>query len=62
MLTCVHLNYIMLSCCYAGGMVVECCRTRLEDQKLVIDASRQFKVHERNHPTHELELAAVVIV
>lgn len=62
MLICVHLIYIMLSCCYVGRVVVECCRTQLEDQKVVTDASRQLKVHERNYPTHDLELAAVVIV
>lgn len=62
MLTCVHLIYIMLSGCYARRVVVECCRTRLEDQKFVTDVSRQFKVHERNYPTHDLELVAVVIV
>ena len=28
--------------------------------KVVAYASRQLKVHERNYPTHDLELAAVI--
>ena len=29
--------------------------------KVVVYASRQLKVHEKNYPTHDLELAAVVL-
>ncbi|XP_073153407.1 uncharacterized protein [Henckelia pumila] len=32
----------------------------MQDDKLIVYASRQLKVHERNYPTHDLELAAVV--
>ena len=34
----------------------------IQNQKVVAYASRQLKVHERNYPTHDLELAAIVFV
>ena len=34
----------------------------IEHGKEVAYASRNIKVHERNYPTHDLELAAVVFV
>ena len=34
----------------------------MQDGRVVSYASRQLKVHERNYPTHDLELAAVVFV
>lgn len=34
----------------------------MQDCKVVAYASRQLKIHERNYPTHDLELAAVVFV
>jgi len=32
----------------------------MQNKKVVAYASRQLKVHERNYPTHDLELAAVI--
>ena len=32
----------------------------MQDGKVIAYASRQLKTHEQNHPTHDLELAAVV--
>jgi hypothetical protein len=34
----------------------------MQDNKVVAYASRQLRIHERNYPTHDLELAAVVFV
>ena len=34
----------------------------IQDGKVVAYASRQLRIHERNYPTHDLELAAVVFV
>jgi len=34
----------------------------MQDNKVVAYALRQFRIHERNYPTHDLELAAVVFV
>ena len=33
----------------------------MQDGKVVAYASRQLKLHEQNYPTHDLELAAVVV-
>ena len=34
----------------------------MQNKKVVAYASRQLKVHERNYPTHDLELAAILDV
>ena len=34
----------------------------MQDNKVVVYASSQLRIHERNYPTHDLELAAVVFV
>jgi len=34
----------------------------MQDNKVVAYASKQLRIHERNYPTHDLELAAVVFV
>ena len=34
----------------------------MHNRQVVAYASRQLKVHERNYPTHDLELAAIVFV
>jgi len=34
----------------------------MQDNKVVAYVSRQLRIHERNYPTHDLELAAVVFV
>ena len=34
----------------------------MQNRQVVAYASRQLKVHEKNYPTHDLELAAVVFV
>ena len=49
------------------GYVVYCDASRvglgcvlMQDGKVIAYASRQLKIHEKNHPTHDLELAVVV--
>ena len=32
----------------------------MQEKNVIAYASRQLKVHERNYPTHDLDLAAVV--
>ena len=34
----------------------------MQHDKVVAYASRQLKVHEKNYPTHDLELAAVIFL
>ena len=51
----------------SDGYVIYCDASRvglgcvlLQRDKVIYYASRKFKVHEKNYPTHDLELAAVV--
>lgn len=34
----------------------------IQNKQVVADVSRQLKVHEKNYPTYDLELAAIVFV
>jgi hypothetical protein len=43
-----HASYTRLGC------------VLMQEGKVVAYSSRQLKVHEKNYPTHDLELAAVV--
>ena len=42
----------------ASGVGLGC--VLMQKDKVIAYASRQLKVHERNYPTHDLELAAVI--
>ena len=44
--------------CDASNLGLSC--VLMQEKKAVAYASRQLKVHERNYPTHDLELAAIV--
>jgi len=44
--------------CDASHLSLGC--VLMQEKKAVTYALRQFKVHERNYPTHDLELAAIV--
>jgi hypothetical protein len=44
--------------CDASYTGLEC--VLMQEGKVVAYSSRQLKVHEKNYPTHDLELAAVV--
>ena len=50
------------------GFVVYCNASRvglgcvlMQNDKIIAYASRQLKVHKKNYPTHDLELAAIVL-
>ena len=44
---------------YDASRVCLCC-VLMERYKVLVYASRQLKVHEKNYPTHDLEFAVVV--
>ena len=44
--------------CHASHIGLGC--VLMQEKKVVAYASRQLKMHERNYPTHDLELAAIV--
>ena len=44
--------------CDASGVVLGC--DVMQHGEVIAYASRQLKIHEKNYPTHDLELAAVV--
>ena len=49
-------NYIVY--CDASRVGLVC--VLMETSKVIDYASKQLRVHEKNYPTHDLELAAVV--
>ena len=51
----------------SNGYVIYCVASRvclgcvfMQQDKVIVYASRHLKVHEKNYPTHDLELAAVM--
>jgi len=44
--------------CYASYQGLRC--VLMQEKREVAYASRQLTVHEKNYPTHDLELAAIV--
>ena len=52
----IHIDFVVF--CDASRQGLGC--VLLQDGKVVAYASRQLKVHEKNYPTHDLELAMVV--
>ena len=44
--------------CYASRVGLGC--VLMQGGKMIVYASRQLKVHEKNYPTHDLELADVL--
>ena len=44
--------------CDASGMGLGC--VLMQDNRVIAYASRAFRNHEKNYPTHDLELAAVI--
>jgi len=47
---------------YCDASKMGLCGVLMQNRQVVAYASRQLKVHEKNYPTHDLELAAVVFV
>ncbi|XP_050896118.1 uncharacterized mitochondrial protein AtMg00860-like [Lathyrus oleraceus] len=47
---------------YCDASKMGLCGVLIRNSQLVAYASRQLKVHDRNYPTHDLELAVVVFV
>ena len=45
---------------YCDASLVGLVCVLMQHGKVIVIASRQIKVHEKNYPTHDLELAAVV--
>ena len=45
---------------YSNASRVGLGRVLMQNGKVIAYASRQLKIHEKNYPTHDLELAAVV--
>ena len=52
----IHKDFVVF--CDASRQGLGC--VLMQDERVVAYASRQLKVHEKNYPTHDLELAAVV--
>ncbi|WMV49422.1 hypothetical protein MTR67_042807, partial [Solanum verrucosum] len=53
----VEAKYFII-CCDASHLGL--CAVLMSKRNVIAYASRQLKVHERNYPTHDLELAVVV--
>ena len=52
----IHKDFVVFCDAFRQGLGC----VLMQDGKVVAYASRQLKVHEKNYPTHDLELAVVV--
>ena len=60
MLTLPNLSRHFVIFCGASKMVLE--SLFMQNRRLVAYASRQLRTHEKNYPTHNLEVAVIIFV